>query len=128
MADCKTYRCIPHSNLNLRRPIRPALIQHSKSSESTNRIDQSTASDPAPNIFTTTRGIGLISPYPSCTPPEPTRVGGMNVAPAWQDSGLVLSLHWLVVSFFALSFFFQAVDLVRSKLDALFVFRFHRLS
>jgi hypothetical protein len=29
-------------------------------------------------------------------------------APAWQDSGLALSLHWLVVSFFALSFLFQA--------------------
>ena len=27
--------------------------------------------------------------------------------PAWEDSGLVLSLHWLVVSFFALSFLFQ---------------------
>ena len=31
----------------------------------------------------------------------------MPVSPAAEDTGLVLSLHWLVVSFFALSFAFQ---------------------
>jgi hypothetical protein len=31
----------------------------------------------------------------------------MPVSPAAADTGLVLSLHWLVVSFFALSFAFQ---------------------
>jgi hypothetical protein len=35
------------------------------------------------------------------------RVGSMPVAPAWSDSGIEFSLHWLVVSFFALSFLFQ---------------------
>ena len=60
-----------------------------------------------------TREIGpLLSPYPSCVPPESLRVAGMTVTPAWQDSGLVLSLHWLVVSFFALSFLFQAAAAV----------------
>lgn len=65
-------------------------------------------------LTTATRaaGMGLFSPYPSCVPPETLRVAGMDVTPAWQDSGLVLSLHWLVVSFFALSFLFQAAAAV----------------
>ena len=48
--------------------------------------------------------------------------GAMEVLPAWRDSGLTLSLHWLVWSFFALSFLFQtaaavvdAVDVVRRR-------------
>ena len=45
--------------------------------------------------------------YPTCEPPRSAMVGSMPVSPAAEDTGLVLSLHWLVVSFFALSFAFQ---------------------
>lgn len=45
--------------------------------------------------------------YPTCEPPRSAKVGSMPVSPAAEDTGLVLSLHWLVVSFFALSFAFQ---------------------
>ena len=45
--------------------------------------------------------------YPTCDPPRSAKVGAMPVSPAAADTGLVLSLHWLVVSFFALSFAFQ---------------------
>ena len=54
----------------------------------------------------------LNNPYPACDAPRDARVGTMPVSPAFRDSGLVLSLHWLVVSFFALSFLFQAAAVV----------------
>ena len=67
-------------------------------------------------------GVGLFSPYPACPAPLGAEVGAMEVLPAWRDSGLTLSLHWLVWSFFALSFLFQtaaavvdAVDVVRRR-------------
>ena len=54
----------------------------------------------------------LINPYPSCDAPRAARVGTMPVTPAFRDSHLVMSLHWLVASFFALSFLFQAAAAV----------------
>ena len=54
----------------------------------------------------------LINPYPSCDAPRAARVGTMPVIPAFRDSHLVMSLHWLVASFFALSFLFQAAAAV----------------
>jgi hypothetical protein len=40
----------------------------------------------------------------------------ITVAPAWKDSGVKLSLHWLVVSFFLLSAFFQMLMAVMSTI------------
>ena len=60
----------------------------------------------------------LNNPYPACDAPRDARVGTMPVSPAFRDSGLVLSLHWLVVSFFALSFLFQAAAVVVDALLA----------
>jgi len=58
--------------------------------------------------------------YPACDPLLPARVGSMTVAPAWSDSGIKFSLHWLVVSFFTLTFLFSAtatvIDVVRVHL------------
>ena len=54
----------------------------------------------------------LINPYPSCDAPRAARVGTMPVTPAFRDTHLVMSLHWLVASFFALSFLFQAAAAV----------------
>jgi hypothetical protein len=42
-----------------------------------------------------------------CDPPKSMRIGKMLVSPAWTHAGVSLSLHWLVVSFFMLSAFFQ---------------------
>ena len=53
-----------------------------------------------------------INPFPSCDAPRDARVGTMPVSPAFRDSHLVMSLHWLVSSFFALSFLFQAAAAV----------------
>ena len=53
-------------------------------------------------------GSTPINPFPSCDAPRDARVGTMPVSPAFRDSHLVMSLHWLVSSFFALSFLFQA--------------------
>lgn len=66
---------------------------------------------------------GIASPYPECTPPEGAKVGTMSVLPSWTDTGIVLSLHWLVVSFFALSFLFQAAAAV---IDAVAAVRHRR--
>ena len=44
-------------------------------------------------------------------------------SPSWTDTGIVLSLHWLVVSFFALSFLFQAAAAV---IDAVAAVRHRR--
>lgn len=60
----------------------------------------------------TEQSSSLINPYPTCDAPRDARVGTMPVSPAFRDSGLVMSLHWLVASFFALSFLFQAAAVV----------------
>lgn len=57
-------------------------------------------------------GSTPIDPFPSCDAPRDARVGTMPVSPAFRDSHLVMSLHWLVSSFFALSFLFQAAAAV----------------
>ena len=57
-------------------------------------------------------GSTPINPFPSCDAPRDARVGTMPVSPAFRDSHLVMSLHWLVSSFFALSFLFQAAAAV----------------
>ena len=64
-------------------------------------IDRLAADDLALSRFDSNAG------YPTCEPPRSAKVGSMPVSPAAEDTGLVLSLHWLVVSFFALSFAFQ---------------------
>eukprot|EP00982_Pelagococcus_subviridis_P014138 31308-Pelagococcus_subviridis.AAC.7 len=61
-----------------------------------------------PDLFGPAAVPGLSSPYPECDVPKSAAVGDMAVSPAWEDSGVALSLHWLVVAFFALSFVFQA--------------------
>ena len=74
-----------------------------------------------PVTDTTTGGLTLgqteenskpVSPYPSCEPPKASSVGNFPVSPAFRDTGITFSLHWLVVSFFALSFLFQATAAV----------------
>ena len=57
--------------------------------------------------LTLSRFVDSNAGYPTCDPPRSANVGAMPVSPAAADTGLVLSLHWLVVSFFALSFAFQ---------------------
>ena len=57
--------------------------------------------------LTLSRFVDSNAGYPTCDPPRSAKVGAMPVSPAAADTGLVLSLHWLVVSFFALSFAFQ---------------------
>jgi hypothetical protein len=48
--------------------------------------------------------------YGTCPSPRPLEFGApISVAPSWKDTGLDISLHWLVVSFFALSAFFQTL-------------------
>lgn len=73
-----------------------------------------------PDFF---RRPGLASPYPECTPPEGAKVGTMRVLPSWRDTGLVFSLHWLIATFFALSFLFQAAAAV---IDAVAAVRHRR--
>ena len=86
-----------------------------------NEAFRSRPQDALPEFFARP-GVGLFSPYPACPAPLGAEVGAMEVLPAWRDSGLTLSLHWLVWSFFALSFLFQtaatvvdAVDVVRRR-------------
>jgi hypothetical protein len=57
-----------------------------------------------PGGLTLSRFVDSNAGYPTCDPPRSAKVGAMPVSPAAADTGLVLSLHWLVVSFFALSF------------------------
>jgi hypothetical protein len=48
-------------------------------------------------LFDTT--VGTTSPYPQCDAPKGAVVGAFPVSPAFRDSGVTLSLHWLVVRY-----------------------------
>jgi hypothetical protein len=51
--------------------------------------------------------------YGECPSPRAIAFGeSVTVIPAWKDSGVELSLHWLVVSFFLLSALFQTLTAV----------------
>jgi len=84
-----------------------------------------TWTDQSPEEPGTSVGIS----YGQCPSARSILFGGTaTVAPAWKDSGVKLSLHWLVVSFFLLSAFFQLIMAVRNGVMSAPTIRFTEYS
>jgi len=79
----------------------------------------------SPGVTETSVGIS----YGQCPSARSILFGGTaTVAPAWKDSGVKLSLHWLVVSFFLLSAFFQLMMAIRDGIMSAPTIRFTEYS
>jgi hypothetical protein len=84
-----------------------------------------TWTDQSPEVPGTSVGIS----YGQCPSARSILFGGTaTVAPAWKDSGVKLSLHWLVVSFFLLSAFFQLIMAIRNGIMSAPTIRFTEYS